>query len=1268
MDINLQNLINRVTTLENLLQRLLRYLNPTGGGNGDSNNFQGQIDALQYKIDGLKKNSTRVLEIVNDTISVNVDQSGNATIANNENSTLKLKIGSADATITDVKIASGTGNNLSYHSFPYSYFSLSSNKKTITTSIPASTYIGIGTKSFTIKATGTYNNISFSEEGTLKVVGMTMGDPEANYDLKVSASTIKQDNQGNNSPSVIDAYILKFKKGIFTKMRTGSFDDSKFALQYKIDNGSFTTVPSSGITTAGTNSQIIIQALYGGAVFDEETVHVVKDGIDGDSTPCSFSIDNDTMSIDVDADGIVTEDNSSEEALVYMYYGTLLGTIDSITYASDNEVKTKPDFITIKTAQLSTGESVAKIIIAPKKGDKSFINAYSNHTSIIYKFLVKGKQVTNERTINLSGVVGIKCIATQYGEYDLRVSTHSIKVGDKNDPEQLNVWIVKNNKKIYPLPNDLSISYSFTDSSTNKLITLDSNGDGIIDTSTTQKPLNITLNSKKDGIIDSEYISVTKDGKGGKAAILVADNSTVSVDIDNTGKVTSDNSSEDCTVHMNYGEDTFNCILSVDSINNNKCTRYGVSLVADSNGITNTIRVNPSVGTYYGFSPILISFNVKTINGAGNAIGVNSVFTIKLIPSQYGEYNLVTNTSIIIRTTTDGTNPKYSPESLKYRIQKKTPTKTEIQKTIPDGLYLKVNGTTILPSDTTDNAYNLGNNEWKEISLNTINFSNKSYIIELRQQKTDITSDQLIDDKYISLSTLNIDTPEEKQGLNGAIMRNRGIYDGSVDDYVNQMNDLTEGLSIRYMDYVIYPKPTYNSGNQTNSSNYYLVNPEYGELGSNYQLKAGLTPSDNYISDTDFTNATSTVKASKAWIKASKMSFSYIQNLIADYVDSKTVTVDELLVKGTTDSGDTNIVGGMINGGSASVNDTDSDKVILFAGTNSTKGSINVREAPFYVTKEGLMKALKAYISGTVLAESFTAGLDNSRFQIKLGDDALQFFYNGTAYASLEYGEKTVNGTTATTVWLGIWVDGTGWKWIDLGNAMKTEGTSTTYTDVINLYRLSGGGSGVAATESQIDEIRLGSDGLYYSGSNTANLTLISGVTYYELQDSGASIVINSRQADSYFVISGGRIYNKVSFNKGVKTNSSTYVVTIPWGTVSGLHATDDANNSTLMFSDRRIFVKQLQVIDANNSFYMYSGQSGTYKGNKVTVNTPASGTYYCGTESNSLVEMNSTDLTKLIMNVSSSIESYGYDLAYLNTKKFSTSLNAKKLNFNFDD
>ena len=1260
MDINLQNLINRVTTLENLLQRLLRYLNPTGGGSGDSNNYQTQIDNLQDEINGLKKNSTRLLEIVNDTVSVNVNSSGDATVANNENSTLKLKIGSADATITDVRIASGTGSNLTYNSFPYSYFSLSSNLKTITTSIPESTHIGVGTKAYTIKVTGTYNNISFSEEATLKIVGMTMGDPEANYDLKVSASTIKQDNDGNNSPSSIDVYILKSRKGIFTKMRTDSFDDNNFSLQYKIDNGTFTTVPASGISTAGVISQIVVQALYKGAIFDEEIIHVVKDGIDGDSTPCSFSVDNDTISIDVDADGIVTEDNTSEDSIIYLYYGTNLATIDKIEYDSNNEVETKPDFITIKTSQLSTGESVAIVTINPSKGDESFVNSYLSKSPIIYNFKVTGKQVTNERTINLSGIIGIKCIATQYGEYNLRVSSHSIKSGDKNDPEELKVWVVKNNTKVYPLPNDLSISYQFKDSLAAKLVSLDSTtSEGTIDVSATQQPLTITLNSSREGTIDSEYIGITRDGNGGKAVILIADNSTISVDVDVAGNVTSDNSSEDCTVSLNYGEDTFNCELSVNSDNSAKCTKYGVTLVKDPSGlkdITNTIRVNPSAGTYYGLKPILISFNVKAINSAGSAIGVNTIFTLKLIPSQYGEYDLITNTSIIVRTTTDGANPVYSPDSLQYRIQKKTPLKTEIQKTIPSGLYINLNGTTILPSDTSDNSYNLGDTNWKTISLNTLDFNKKSYTIELRQQKTSTQEDQLVDSSYITLTTLNIATPEEKQGLNGAVMRNRGIYDSTTSDYVNQMNDKTEGLAIRYMDYVIYPEPSYANGESTNSPNYYLVNPEYGELGSDYSLPQGLTPDSNYIADSDFTSANSTTKQSKAWIKASKMSFAYIQNLIADYIDSKTITANEVLVKGTTDSGDTNIVGGLINGGSSSVNDTDADKVILFAGTNSTKGSINVREAPFYVTKAGLMRAIKASISGDIMAETFTAGLDSSRFQIKLGDDALQFFYNGTAYASLEYGEKTINGTTATTVWLGIWVNGTGWKWIDLGNAMKTEGESTTYTDIVNLYSLSGGGIGTTATETQVNSIRLGSDGKYYVGSNTASLSLLSGV-YYELQDSYASIVVNSSYINTYDVIQRGRIYNKVSFTNGDKTSSSIYVVTIPRGVEMGDHQ--------LNFNGERIFVKKASTINADNDFYSYLGSSGKSQGIKVTVNS-ASGTYYYGQATIALTEVSSTDLTKLVVHVPTDlIETTIYNLAYLNTKKFSTALNAKKLNFN---
>lgn len=64
---------------------------------------------------------------------------------------------------------------------------------------------------------------------------------------------------------------------------------------------------------------------------------------------------------------------------------------------------------------------------------------------------------------------------------------------------------------------------------------------------------------------------------------------------------------------------------------------------------------------------------------------------------------------------------------------------------------------------------------------------------------------------------------------------------------------------------------------------------------------------------------------------------------------------------------------------------------------------------------------------------------------------------------------------------------------------MKTEEESTTYTDIVNLYSLSGGGIGTTATETQVNSIRLGSDGKYYLGSNTASLSLLNGVSYYEL-------------------------------------------------------------------------------------------------------------------------------------------------------------------------
>ena len=102
-----------------------------------------------------------------------------------------------------------------------------------------------------------------------------------------------------------------------------------------------------------------------------------------------------------------------------------------------------------------------------------------------------------------------------------------------------------------------------------------------------------------------------------------------------------------------------------------------------------------------------------------------------------------------------------------------------------------------------------------------------------------------------------------------------------------------------------------------------------------------------------------------------------------------------------------------------------------------------------------------------------------------------------------------------------------------------------------------------------------------------------------------------------------------------------------------------------LNFNGERIFVKKASTINADNDFYSYLGSSGKSQGIKVTVNS-ASGTYYYGQATIALTEVSNTDLTKLVVHVPTDlIETTIYNLAYLNTKKFSTALNAKKLNFN---
>jgi hypothetical protein len=127
-----------------------------------------------------------------------------------------------------------------------------------------------------------------------------------------------------------------------------------------------------------------------------------------------------------------------------------------------------------------------------------------------------------------------------------------------------------------------------------------------------------------------------------------------------------------------------------------------------------------------------------------------------------------------------------------------------------------------------------------------------------------------------------------------------------------------------------------------------MVAPLTTETGR--RTVTGVTPSDQ----------------SQVWIKANQMDFAYIKNLIADYIDSKVIVTDELLIK-RQNQDVTTIVAGMTKG---DMNQPQSDNAILWAGSNGST-QINIKDSPFVVYEDGHVEASNAKITGDIAATSF---------------------------------------------------------------------------------------------------------------------------------------------------------------------------------------------------------------------------------------------------------------------------------------------------------
>ena len=358
--------------------------------------------------------------------------------------------------------------------------------------------------------------------------------------------------------------------------------------------------------------------------------------------------------------------------------------------------------------------------------------------------------------------------------------------------------------------------------------------------------------------------------------------------------------------------------------------------------------VSTVLSTYYNENPVQAEYNIQrtptdpfdaNISGnvltvthidAGNAVQVNVPFTITYNGNTYiksfsvirdkdgNVYNLDVTPQVY--TSTDAESGKVI-EAKVYKTYDRT-TGSHAKTLIPTseytayGLTLQM-GATSQPGTT--NVYTLSPSD------------NSNIEISLYENGTLIQS-EIVD--YLA-------TGEGKQGIQGCVLRNCGVYNPNT-TYVNEAYYVPQTANyIRYIDYVLYPAPT-----DVNDVYYYMVAPKTTGDGR------------REITNIDPTNT-------ENWIQAENMDFAYIKNLIADYIDAKTITTDELLIK-RTQQGTTTIVAGMTKG---DMTQSKEDNAILWAGSEGNT-QINIKNSPFVVYEDGHIKATNAEISGNITAQS----------------------------------------------------------------------------------------------------------------------------------------------------------------------------------------------------------------------------------------------------------------------------------------------------------
>ena len=227
-----------------------------------------------------------------------------------------------------------------------------------------------------VTLSSTVDTTTVNKSAVLQLIGVQFGADGVSYDLVVGTPSIHINKLGTKEPDKIYPLVRKISgktpaAAPFTPLNIKS-EDNLFSIKYEIDDsGTELYMTNDGgspaisyIETSGITKNVRFELDYNGALVDQETIWVNRDGTDGDTGPAGYDAiyldltnENDSM---LYANGTLISGNAITQAKLYK--GGLpitSGSGVSVTYSIDSSANCTAsiagDTVTVSAMSSTTG-------------------------------------------------------------------------------------------------------------------------------------------------------------------------------------------------------------------------------------------------------------------------------------------------------------------------------------------------------------------------------------------------------------------------------------------------------------------------------------------------------------------------------------------------------------------------------------------------------------------------------------------------------------------------------------------------------------------------------------------------------------------------------------------------------------------------------------------------------------------------------------------------------------------------------------------------